>query len=252
MSIQTEAEFKGIQKVNELVGRTLRQMIGYVEIGMTTKEIDAYGAELMRWYGLESAPAKDYNFPGYTCISINHEICHGIPSANKRIKDGDLINIDVSAVLNGFYGDNGCSFVIGEDVNNLKSLTAASKEILEIAINKIKHGVRINEVGGTINREAKRRGYRVIKNLCGHGIGRSLHEPPHSIANFKDWTNRDRFKRNMVIALETFISTKATYAYQSEDQWTMVTRDDGFVAQHEHTLMVTDDDPIVLTRSNGF
>ena len=177
--------------------------------------------------------------------------CHGIPSESIILKEGDLVNIDVSAELDGFYGDNGGSFVLGEDIHNLSPLVKASQDILKMAMANIKDGVRISNVGGLIEREAKKRGFQVIKNLCGHGIGRKLHEPPTEIANYRDRFNTQRFRKNSVIALETFISTKSKYVHEMEDGWTMKTKDNSYVTQHEHTLVVTDGYPIVLTEENG-
>ena len=251
MSIDSEIDLIGIQEVSKVVALTLKEMQAYAKPGISTKELDDYGFELMRSMGANSAPQKDYNFPGATCISVNHEVCHGIPSAKKILKEGDLVNIDVSAELNGFYGDNGGSFVLGRDLYHFEELITASKEILKGAIAQVRAGVRISDVGGYIEQGAKKRGFQVIKNLCGHGIGRKLHEPPSEIPNFKDRTNRLRFKKNAVIALETFISTNAQYAYEEDDGWTMVTPDLSYVAQHEHTLIVTDDEPIILTEENG-
>ena len=251
MSINTTAEFEGIKKVNQVVAITLKKMRAYAKAGMTTKELDDYGHSILRKYGATSAPLKDYNFPAHTCISLNQEACHGIPSSKRTIEEGDLINIDVSAELNGFYGDNGGSFIIGRDHQNLQPLVTASQEILNLAIDKIRHNVRIYEIGGFIEQEAHKRGFRVIKNLCGHGIGRKLHEAPREIPNFKDWFNRGKLKNKMVIALETFISTNAEYVEETQDGWSMVAADNSFVAQHEHTLMITKDKPIVLTKGNG-
>ena len=251
MSIKNERELTGMKEISKIVGLTLKKMREYTKPGISTKELDDYGYSILKKYGATPAPLKDYDFPGYACISINNEACHGIPSKSKILKDGDLINIDVSAELNGYYGDNGGSFIIGNDSQNLQPLVNASQEILHLAMDKIKHNVRIYEVGGFIQREAKKRGFKVIKNLCGHGIGRKLHETPDEIPNFKDRFNRGKFKKNMVIALETFISTNADYVYQTEDDWTMIAENNSFVAQHEHTLIVTEDKPIVLTKING-
>ncbi len=251
MSIKTKSELEGMKRISHIVGLTLKKMRSFTKPGMSTKQIDEYGYAILKEHGASPAPMKTYGFPGYTCISVNHEVCHGIPSAKKVIREGDLVNIDVSAELNGFYSDNGGSFIVGEDRQRLRPLVQASQEILHLAIRKIKHNVRIYEVGGLINREAKRRGFQVIKNLCGHGVGRHLHEAPEEIPNFKDRLIRGKFKKNMVVALETFISTNAKYAYPTDDQWTMLTKDQSFVAQHEHTLVVTDGHPIVLTKING-
>jgi methionyl aminopeptidase len=160
------------------------------------------------------------------------------------------VNIDVSAELNGYWSDNGGSFVLGEDVNQHQELIDASKQILRKAIYAIKGGVRISDIGHLIETEAKKRGYKVIKNLTGHGIGKSLHEAPGEIANYRDPFNRIRFKKNSVVAIETFISTTSTYAETLNDGWTMVGNKGGFMAQHEHTIVVMDGKPMVLTEMN--
>ncbi|MEL6866950.1 MAG: type I methionyl aminopeptidase, partial [Bacteroidota bacterium] len=175
----------------------------------------------------------------------------GIPSKTRILRDGDLINIDVSAELNGYYGDNGSSFILGKDIKGLSPLVEASREILYKAIEQISDNVRIADVGGLIEQEAKLRGYHVIKNICGHGIGRKLHEEPREIPCFRDRNNQIRFKNNTVVALETFISTGAQYVDVLPDGWTMVAQDDSYVTQHEHTLIVTNGKPIIVTKANG-
>ncbi|MEA5401955.1 type I methionyl aminopeptidase [Arcicella sp. DC2W] len=250
MSITKESELVGMQKISEAVAYTLKEMRKFAQPGITTKELDNYGGQILNDLGAKSAPYLTYGFPGWTCISTNNEFCHGIPSNRKVLKEGDLINIDVSAELDGFWSDNGASFVIGNDVNQHQQLVEASKQILHKAIYNIKGGVRISDIGLLIETEAKKRGYKVIKNLTGHGVGRSLHEEPSEIANFRDKYNTTRFKRNSVVAIETFISTTSTYAETLHDGWTMVGNKGGFMAQHEHTIVVTDGKPIVLTEMN--
>ncbi len=250
MSISTEAELKGITEISEIVASTLRQMREYASPGMSTKHLDNYGGDLLKRYGASSAPALTYGFPGWTCISLNNEVAHGIPSEHSIIQEGDLINIDVSAEYNGFWSDNGGSFVIGEDIHNHTPLVDASKRILKRAISSIKGGVKIAEIGRLIETEARRSGYTVIKNLTGHGIGRKLHEEPHEIANYYDRFNQTRFRKNSVVAIETFISTKSTIADTQADGWTMVGNRGGFVCQHEHTIMITDGKPLILTEMN--
>lgn len=251
MIIKTDAELEGMKAASHVVARVLKKMKDYVEIGMTTKEIDDYGGKLLAEMGGKSAPFVEYKFPGFTCISVNNEACHGVPSTKKVLKNGDLINIDVSANVDGYYGDNGCSFVLGEDVQNLQPLVDASHEILTKAIANIKPKVKINEIGHLIHSEAKKRGFNVIRNICGHGIGRKLHEEPSEIACWKDRMNRQRFRVNSVIAVETFISTKAKFVYEASDGWTLKTKDGSFVAQHEHTMIVRDGMPEILTWENG-
>lgn len=251
MSITNETELIGMKKVSEAVAYTLKEMKKFARPGISTKELDDFGAGILKGFGANSAPFQTYKFPGYTCISVGNEFCHGIPSASRILKEGDLINIDVSAELEGFWSDNGASFVLGEDKNGHQKLVDASKEILHKAIHNIKGGVRISDIGFLIESEAKKRGYKVIKNLTGHGVGRSLHEEPSEIANFRDRFNSTRFKKNSVVAIETFISTTSTYAETLQDGWTMVGNKGGFMAQHEHTIVVTDNKPIILTENNG-
>ncbi|MFH7015564.1 type I methionyl aminopeptidase [Flavobacterium sp. FlaQc-47] len=250
MSITTESELTGMKKASEAVAFTLKEMRNYAQAGMTTKQLDDYGGQILNDLGAKSAPYLTYGFPGWTCISVNNEFCHGIPSDKRILNEGDLINIDVSAELDGFWSDNGGSFVIGTDVNQHQKLVQASKEILQKAISNIKGGVRISDIGFLMETEAKKRGYKVIKNLTGHGIGRSLHEAPHEIANYRDKFNLTRFKKNSVVAIETFIATTSTIAETLQDGWTMVGNKGGFMAQHEHTIVVTDGQPIILTAMN--
>jgi methionyl aminopeptidase len=249
MSITKETELTGMRKASEAVAYALKEMRNYVQPGMTTKQLDNYGQQILTYLGAKSAPYLTYGFPGWTCISVNNEFCHGIPS-DRILLEGDLINIDVSAELNGFWSDNGGSFVLGADINKHQKLVESSKQILQKAIQNIKGGVLISDIGSLIETEAKRRGYKVIRNLTGHGIGRSLHEEPTEIANYRDRFNLTRFKKNSVVAIETFISTTSTHAETLNDGWTMVGNKGGFMAQHEHTIVVTDGRPIVLTEMN--
>jgi methionyl aminopeptidase len=251
MSITSEAELIGMQKASEAVACTLKAMCDYARPGISTWQLDQYGAQLLADFGAKSAPYLTYGFPGHTCISVNHEFCHGIPSASSVLQEGDLVNIDVSAELDGFWSDNGASFVLGEDVHGYQKLVDASKQILQKAIGQIKGGVRIADIGHLIETEARKRGYKVIKNLTGHGVGRSLHEAPAEIANYRDRFNLTRFRKNSVVAIETFISTSSTYAQTLADGWTMVGNRGGYMAQHEHTIVVTDGQPMILTAMNG-
>lgn len=251
MSITSEEELLGIKQISNAVAETLKQMRAHAAPGMTAKELDDFGGAILSALGAKSAPKLTYDFPGWTCISVNNEIAHGIPTANKVFKEGDLINIDVSAELNGFWADNGGSFILGKDINELQPLVNASKQILRKAIDQIKGGVKIADIGRLIETEARKSGYKVIKNLAGHGVGRSLHEEPHEILNCYDRFNTTRFRKNSIVAIETFIATASTYADQQKDGWTLVGNKGGYVAQHEHTIMVTDGKPVILTAVNN-
>lgn len=250
MSITKDSELIGMQKASEAVALTLKEMRKYARPGMTTKQLDDHGGQILQDLGARSAPYLTYGFPGWTCISVNNEFCHGIPSEKTILREGDLINIDVSAESGGFWSDNGGSFVLGTDINQHQKLIDASRQILHKAIHNIKGGVRISDIGFLIETEAKRKGYKVIRNLTGHGIGRGLHEEPAEIANYCDRSNVTRFRKNSVVAIETFISTTSTFVRTLADGWTMVGNNGGFMAQHEHTIVVTDGTPMILTGIN--
>ncbi|MBK6263960.1 type I methionyl aminopeptidase [Marivirga sp. S37H4] len=250
MSITKESELIGMQKISEVVGTTLKLMRAYAKVGMSTKELDEYGGSILKSYGAKSAPYETYGFPGYSCISVNEEAAHGIPSAKKILKEGDLINIDVSAELNGFWSDNGGSFVLGKDIHHHQPLVDASRQILQKAIQNIKGGVKIADIGDIIETEAKKSGFKVLKNLAGHGVGRSLHEEPENILNYRVKANRERFQKNTTVAIETFISTTSSYAVELNDGWTLVGNKGGYVTQHEQTILITDHAPVILTACN--
>lgn len=251
MIIKTEKELDSIQQISDIVAITLNKMKEHVKIGMTTKELDNFGAEILKSFGAKSAPFVTYKFPGWTCISINNEMAHGIPSS-RIIKEGDLVNIDVSAEFNGYYSDNGASLVVGEDINKNQKLVDTSIEALHNAISIIKSGIKISEVGRIIESTAKSKGYKVIRNLGGHGVGKSLHENPDFVLNYYDRYDRRIFKKNSVVAIETFLTTNSSLVNTTRDGWTLVADKNGFCAQHEHTILVTDNEPIILTAKNGF
>lgn len=251
MSITKESELVGMQKASQAVACTLKEMVNYARPGMSTKELDEFGARVLSGFGARSAPYLTYKFPGWTCISVNNEFCHGIPSDKRILQEGDLINIDVSAELAGFWADNGSSFVLGKDIHQHQKLVDTSKDILRNAINNIKGGVKIADIGHLMETEAKKHGYKVIKNLGGHGIGRGLHEEPHDLLNYKDRFDQRRFKKNAVVAIETFISTSSTQAVELNDGWTLAGNQGGYMAQHEHTIVVTNGMPVILTEMNG-
>ncbi|MBS7334522.1 type I methionyl aminopeptidase [Faecalibacter bovis] len=251
MIIETEEELIGMKAVSEAVAITLKEMKDYVKPGMSTLELDIYGSKILEKFGAKSAPYETYKFPGFTCLSVNEEICHGIPKADKIIMEGDVINIDVSAELNGFWADNGGSIVVGDDINGYQKIVDASISALQKAINAVKSGVKIADIGGIIEKEAKKHKFSVIENLTGHGVGRSLHEEPLDLLNFRDPDDKRRLRKNSVIALETFISENSYEAIEQADGWTMIGNEPGVFAQHEHTVLVTSEGPMILTHMNG-
>ncbi len=247
MTIQNEIDFLALRKVGKAVAVTLETMKACVKPGMTTAELDAIGKSVLTSHGAQSAPVKDYNFPGTTCISINHEAAHGIPS-QRVIKAGDLINIDVSAELDGYYADTGFTLLVQASNPKLQRLLDCSQRALHKGISQAIDNAKLNQIGKAIENEAHRQGFTTIRNLAGHGTGRKLHEAPSEILNYYDAKQKGRLRKGMVIAIETFVSNGATFVEAGYDDWTLLAPDGCYVAQYEHTLVVTDGEPIILTR----
>ncbi|MFD2831315.1 type I methionyl aminopeptidase [Corticicoccus populi] len=248
MIIKTEEELKALEEIGQICGLVLKKLVDYTEVGMTTKEIDEEGGRLLKEYGAESAPSSEYDFPGYTCISINEEVAHGIPGPRK-INDGDIVNIDVSAKKNGYFADTGISFIAGENDDPLKEKVIDVCEMaFEAALKKIKPGSKVSQIGRAVNSTARKNGLKVIKNLTGHGVGKSLHDEPQHIMSYFDPTDHQLLKEGMVIAVEPFISSKATFVTDGKDEWAFETKDKSYVAQKEHTIIVTEDGPKLITK----
>lgn len=246
MIIKSEEDIKAFKEIGSIVGKIRDEMVQQTKPGITTKELDELAGKLFEEHGAISGPKGVYDFPGYTCISVNEEVAHGIPG-NRVIQEGDLVNIDVSGSKNGYFADTGISFVVGEGDELLFKLCDVVKEAFDAGLKKIKAGSKLNGIGKAVHNTAKKHGFTVIRNLTGHGIGVSLHESPDHILNYFDPMDNDLLKDGMVIAFEPFISSGDEEVYEKEDGWTFETRKKSFVAQYEHTIIVTKNEPIIVT-----
>ncbi|MED4585799.1 type I methionyl aminopeptidase [Brevibacillus choshinensis] len=246
MSIQNEMDLICLKRVGRIVAEAREAMLQAVKQGVSTKELDEIGKDVLTKYGAHSAPRREYEFPGYTCISVNHVVAHGIPDGY-RLKEGDLINIDVSAELDGYYADTGASIVVGEGDARKQSLCKCAEQSLYKALASAKAGSKLSQIGRIVQNEARRNGFTVVKNLTGHGIGKSLHEEPTHILNYFDKWDKRLLTDGLVIAVETFISTGTEYVKDGKDGWALITPDKSLVAQYEHTVVVTNGQPIILT-----
>lgn len=249
MSLSSQKDLEGLQKIGQIVARCLQYMQKQLEPGMTTAELDALGGQFLERHGARSAPMLAYNFPGYTCISINEEAAHGIPG-KRMIQAGDVVNIDVSAELNGYFADNGGSAVVPPALDLHLKLCEVGKAALENAMSAACAGARINQIGYAIESTALKSGFSVIENLGSHGVGRSLHEEPEFIAGFYDPRDKRILKENQVITIEPFISTGARQVTESGDGWTLVTKPGVFTVQYEHTMVITKGRPLIVTLPN--
>jgi len=246
MSIESQEDLLGLMKIGRIVGLTLQHMSSMLRPGMTTKELDDIGRAFLAKHGARSAPELVYQFPGATCISINDEAAHGIPG-DRVVQPGDLVNIDVSAELNGYFADTGASVPVPPISPLKQKLCDSAKAALYRAIDAVRAGQPMNVVGRAVEVEARKSGFTIIQDLCGHGVGRSIHEAPRNVLNFYDARAKQKLTEGMVITIEPFLSNGARRSRQSSDGWTLKTAGSKLVAQYEHTMIITNDHPILVT-----
>lgn len=246
MTIEHNDDVVGLRRAGAVVAEALREAQKAVRPGVSTAELDAIGRDVMRRHGAKSAPNAAYGFPGATCISVNDEIAHGIPSHQRVLRDGDLVNVDVSVELDGYWADAGASFAVGEVSGRRRRLLHAAERARNDAIAKARAGTPLSDLARAVERRARRHGFRVVKNLGGHGVGRFIHEPPH-VSNTVAGAERRRLWEGLVMTIEPFLTTGATFAEEAADGWTLRTPDGSVGAQFEHTLIVTRGEPIIVT-----
>jgi methionyl aminopeptidase len=245
MTIDNQAELDALIRAGRVVAEARQAMVDAVSPGTTTGELDAVGREVFRHYGARSAPRVTYRFPGTTCISVNDEAAHGIPSLKRQLREGDLVNLDVSAELDGYFSDTGISVAVGNVSPVATRLLEATRLAQQDAMTAAQPGAQMRDLGRAVEKRAKRHGFRVIKNLNGHGIGRGLHEEP-SVPSVDDG-RRMVLREGLVLAIEPFLSVSSDHVVDDEDGWTLRTSDGSLVAQFEHSIVVTKDGPLVLT-----
>jgi len=246
MIVKTNEELEALKEIGKICATIRDEMIKMTKPGVTTKELDDFAGELFEKYGAVSGPKEEYDFPGFTCISVNDEVAHGIPG-KRVIQEGDLVNIDVSGSKNGYFADTGLSFVVGEGEPVLYKICEVAKKAFDAGLTKMKPGSRLNRIGKVVYQTARSNGFTVIKNLTGHGVGHALHEEPDHILNYYDPMDPILLKEGMVLAFEPFISTGAEEIYQESDGWTFKTEERSYVAQIEHTVIVTKEGPVIIT-----
>ena len=247
MTIETHDDVAALQRIGKIVSSVLQEMLDAAEPGMTTRELDALGAQLLERHGARSAPMLTYNFPGATCISINEEAAHGIPG-DRVIRAGDVLNVDVSAELGGYFADTGGTKVVPPTNPQKTRLCHATRMALQNAMKHARAGQPINGIGAAIQRTAKAYGFKIIENLGSHGVGRALHEAPEHIAGYFDPTDTRMLEEGMVITIEPFLSTKSRVVNETSDGWTLVGVRGNLSAQYEHTMIITQGEPIVVTQ----
>lgn len=246
MTIESESDLIKLMKIGRICGLTVQHIAQHLEPGITTRELDQLGAEFLEKHGARSAPIVTYKFPGATCISINDEVAHGIPG-DRIVQAGDMVNIDVSAELEGYFADTGASYIVPPVDPVKQRLCDFTRLALDKAIEVARGGNPINVIGKAIEGEAKRGGYSLIRELGGHGIGRGLHEEPRNIPNFYHPKARFPLQEGLVMTIEPFLCVGKGKIYTARDGWTLKTVDGTLAAQYEHTIVITKDRPILVT-----
>lgn len=246
MTADSQKDIECLKAIGRICAETLRKMMNATRAGMTTRALDEIGRALLEAEGARSAPQVTYNYPAATCISVSPVIAHGIPDEHV-LQEGELIHIDVSAELDGYYADTGASLMVSRRDRSLERLLDATKTTLTKALRTAKAGNPLNGIGRTVEAEARKRGYNVIYDLTGHGIGRRLHENPKEILNFYNPADRRVLNEGLVLAVEPFLTTGVGRTVQENDGWSIRTMDRAIAAQFEHTIVVTKNEPIILT-----
>jgi methionyl aminopeptidase len=247
MTITHEDQLEKLRHVGRVVAQTLTAMGAALEPGMTTAELDQLGRALLEREGARSAPELSYGFPGATCISVGPDVAHGIPG-DTVVKAGDLINIDVSAEIDGFFGDTGASFAVPPVKPRIERLCRDGRRAMWSGIRAVKAGGPLNEIGRSIEGFARKNGYSLIRNLASHGVGASLHEDPGEIPTWYEPKDARRIHEGLVFTIEPFLSLGADWVEElTDDGWTLTPPGGQPTVQYEHTLVATSRGPVVLT-----
>jgi methionyl aminopeptidase len=251
MVISSEDELDKLKAIGRLCAQAMETMAKSLEPGITTKELDDIGRKLLEDNGAQSAPETCYQFPAATCISVNEEVAHGIPGG-RVIQAGDLVNIDVSAVKDGFFGDCGSSYAVPPVKKEIERLCRDGKRALWTGLQQVKAGRPIAGIGNAIGAFAKKNRYSLITNLSSHGIGLTLHDEPKEIPTWPDANESRMMEEGLVFTIEPFLSLGAEWAEDgdNDDPWTLYSDPRAPTVQYEHTIVATRNGPLILTLAN--
>jgi methionyl aminopeptidase len=245
MTASSEIDLKGLQRVGQLVARTIAHMRAHVRPGITTAELDAVGERFARAAGARSAPQLAYDFPGFNCLSVNEEIVHGVPGA-RVLREGDVVKLDVTLELDGYMADSAVTVVIPPVSDEARHLQRAARIAFNQGIAVARAGQSLREVGRAVEAAANREGAVVVREHTGHGIGRRIHEPP-SVPNWADPEARTVLTEGLVIALEPMLTSVPVRVVEEADGWTLRTHNRVLAVHHEHTIVIRRGAPLVLT-----
>src|SRR5688572_10995333 len=244
MSIESHDDLLGMTRAGHVVARVLDEMQASIRPGMTTGELDEIGGRALARHGARSAPRERYGFPGFTCISVNEEIVHGVPGP-RRIAPGDVVKLDVTAALDGYIADAARTVLLPPVDPVARRLRHAAREALQRALGAARSGEYVSVIGRAVDAHARRQGFSVLRELCGHGVGRHIHEPP-DVPNYENRRSSDRLTEGLVIAIEPMLTAQASKVVEGRDGWTLSTANRTIAVHEEHTVVITRGAPIVL------
>ena len=249
VTIKKDDEIELMRRSGKLAAEVLLMIAPYIKPGVTTNELNDRCHDFILDHGAIPAPLNYRGFPKSICTSVNDEICHGIPS-ERKLRNGDMVNLDITTIVDGFHGDTNQSFFVGSPRKQAKKLVDATREALQKAIAIVRPGATLGDIGATIQQYVEPKGYSVVREFCGHGIGRNFHEDPQ-VLHFGTFGKGMELKKGMTFTIEPMINLGKPDLRILEDNWTAVTQDGNLSAQYEHTILVTDDGHEVLTRIEG-
>jgi len=247
INIKTPDEIEKMRTAGRLAGEVLDMITPYVKAGITTDELNQICHDyIVNEQKAIPAPLNYLGFPKSICTSLNHQVCHGIPSARK-LKEGDIINVDVTVIKDGYHGDTSKMFAIGKPSILAERLIKVTLECLYLGIQQVKPGAHFGDIGAAIQQYAENQRFSVVREYCGHGIGKEFHEPPN-ILHYGHQGAGDVIKTGMIFTIEPMINAGKRFVKLMPDGWTVVTKDHSLSAQWEHTILVTDTGHEVLTK----
>jgi methionyl aminopeptidase len=245
MSIRNRRDLEKLRAIGRIVREALDRTAAAVQPGITTAELDRIGARVLAERGAEAGPPKVYGFPGALCISVNEEAIHGIPG-DRVVRNGDLVKLDLVAEKDGYFADAAITVTVGETSALALALARCAESAFHLAAREARAGNRVYDIGRAVERETHRCGFRVLRSLCGHGVGRTIHEAP-TVPNYYDARCGQRLHEGLVITIEPIIAVSSGEGEVQDDRWTIRTADGSLSAHFEHTLVVTKGAPILLT-----
>jgi methionyl aminopeptidase len=246
LTVSSKSDLAGLERVGALVALALREMERAAQPGLTTAQLDDVGAAYLRRHGARSAPQLSYDFPGFSCISVNEQIVHGVPGS-RVLRPGDVVKIDVTVELDGFVADAAITVTLPPVSAEARRLRKCAQRAFAQAMTVARAGTAIREIGRVVEEEVERHNFAVVREMCGHGVGRTIHEAP-SVPNYYSLMTRGTLIEGMVLAVEPIISARPARVVEEPDGWTLRTHNGSLAAHYEHTVVIRDGEPLLITQ----